>query len=62
MDITSHLEVLTDDADIEKDTKSVCCGDEVELELFDAGKLPWIDAEAPQSLAEVGRNVQTKPH
>jgi hypothetical protein len=45
-----------------KDAKSNLCGDEVELELFDAGRLPSIDAEAPQGLAEMGEIDWTKPN
>ena len=37
-------------------TKSNCGDDEVEIELFDAGRLPSIEAEAPQCLAEAGRS------
>lgn len=35
---------------------SDCSGVEVEIELFDAGRLPSIEAEAPQCLDEAGRN------
>jgi len=45
-----------------KDEGSNRCGDEVELKLFNAGRLPSMDAEAPQGLAELGRNDQTKPY
>ena len=39
----------------QKTRKSNWCGDEVEIELFDAGREPSIEAEAPLWLAGVGR-------
>ena len=59
----SDLEVLTCGGNAEENTKSNCSGDEVEIELFSTGRLPWIEAEAPRrAWLKWAGATRAKPH
>lgn len=55
-DAYHHVQEYSHAMQMRRKAKSNCRGDEVKLELFNAGRLLSIDAEAPQDLAELGRN------